>query len=203
MRRTESESTDINEIHGVLDQAEVGSLGIVVADNYPRVIPVNFVRLNENNAVSFHCAMEGEKWEALQGEPKVTFSVYLPFSIIPSYWMTNNHGCGATHFFKSVQVNGVAQILSGRSAKAQALQALMEKYQPEGRYQTIRADDPMYKKPIEKTGIVLIKPERVACKIKFGQNLPVHTREKLVGLLKERGRPIDILTAEEIRQRLG
>jgi hypothetical protein len=38
--------------------------------------------------------------------------------------------------------------------------------------------------------------------MKFGQNLPEHTRLKLIELLNERGRPIDLATAEEIRKRL-
>lgn len=202
MRRKELASEDTQEIHDILDEAEVGSLGVVAADGYPRVIPLNFVRVTAGSAVAFHCAQEGEKWAALEGEPKVTFNANIPYSVIPSYWLSNNQGCGATHFFKSVQINGVAKILSDRDAKADALQKLMEKYQPEGKYKTITADDPMYKKPLEGTGVLVVNPDRISCKIKFGQNLPGHTREKLINYLKERGEPIDLLTAEEIRKRL-
>lgn len=201
MRRAEFSSTAWPEIHEVLDQAEIGSLGIIVADGSPRVIPVNFARVSMDGMIGFHCAMEGEKWEAFQSEPFVTFSAIIPHAIIPSYWTTNTHASGATHYFKSVQINGQLKVVTQPTEKAYILQALMEKYQPEGQYLPVAAEEPMYVKSLKETGVIEIRPERVTAKMKFGQNLPEHTRLKLIELLNERGRPIDLATAEEIRKR--
>ena len=166
------------------------------------MIPVDFVRINDDNLISFHCAQAGEKWVALQFNPKITFSAYLPHAVIPSYWITDDNGCNASQYYKSVQIDGRVKIITDPVDKAAHLQALMEKYQPEGKYKPVTADDPLHSRSVIKTGVVAVVPESVSCKIKFGQHLPAETREKVVKGLEQRGEPIDLLTAEEIRKSL-
>ncbi len=203
MRRNELSNSNQSVINQILDRTEVGSIGVVTADGYPRVIPINFVRLDEAGTIGIHCAKDGAKWVAFQSEPKVTFSVYIAYSLIPSYWLSGKQGCGATHYFKSVQINGQATVPADAEIKAHMLQSLMEKFQPEGGYTKITTTERMYIKPIEETGVMIIKPERVSCKIKFGQGMPDHSHKKLITKLEERGEPIDLETAEEIRALLS
>ncbi len=200
MRRPETHCTDEVEILKVLMEADVGSLGIMTADGYPRVIPVDFVA--EGTTVYFHGAMKGEKSELLAQSPKVTFSVYIPFSVIPSYWMAEENALGATHFYKSVQINGSAVVVDDIKEKAHALQILMEKYQPEGRFKTVTAEEELYEVVLRKTLIVRIAPELVTAKFKFGQSFTEKTLKELVSQLERRAEGTDLATAAEIRRGL-
>ena len=92
---------------------------------------------------------------------------------------------GATHYFKAVQIDGVIRNITDSNEKARVLQLLMEKYQPEGQFKPLTADDPMYAKPISKTGIFAVDPERVTARLKFGQNYPEPTRRDLIAKLTQ------------------
>jgi len=81
----------------------IGQLGVVDEMDYPRIIPVNFTEFDGN--IFFHGAQEGEKYNLYLKKPKVTFSVYKPYSYIPSYYMSEQ-ACTATIFFKSVHIRG-------------------------------------------------------------------------------------------------
>jgi nitroimidazol reductase NimA-like FMN-containing flavoprotein (pyridoxamine 5'-phosphate oxidase superfamily) len=196
MRRSDLAGTDPSEIARLAQTCEVGFLGINDPDGFPRVIPLNFVLIEEY--IYFHGATEGEKFEALKTNPKVTFSYIEPYSLIPSHWLAKDYACPATIFFKSVYMRGVGSIVSDPHEKAIALQALMEKHQPEGRFRTIRSDDPMYTKAIAEVGIFRISPERVTTKFKLGQNESEKHRRHLIDRLRERGTELDIKTAAEI-----
>ena len=200
VRRPETVTTEQAEIEGILMNAEVGSLGIVTEEGSPRVVPVNYV--SEGSTVYFHGAMKGEKYEALRREPRVTFSVYIPLSVIPSYWLAEENALGATHFFKSVQIDGRAQLVEDAGEKARALQSLMEKYQPEGKFKQVTVDEPLYQAVLGKTLIVMIEPDRVSARLKLGQNYTETTRRRLIKLLDERAEGPDIETAAEMRRTL-
>ena len=101
-----SDADDKQTIQEILDAAEVGYLGVLTPDGFPRVVPFNFVRVGE--ILYVHGANEGEKYESLKVSDKVTFHANIPLSVIPSYWISVKSAGGATQFFKSVQINGRA-----------------------------------------------------------------------------------------------
>jgi hypothetical protein len=87
--------------------------------------------------------------------------------------------------------------------KARALQALMVKMQPEGRHVPIDHTLPMYRGALQKVGVFRVINEGWTGKAKFGQNEPARLRRIFVGKLRERGAPVDLLTAGEIEKSLG
>src|SRR4030043_2386185 len=94
-----------NEIFtDIMKEAPVGHLGLVDASGYPRVVPLNFVFVRES--IYFHGGKHGEKYHLLSCSPKVTFSVDVPYALIPSYWVNADRGCSITQFFKSVLIRG-------------------------------------------------------------------------------------------------
>jgi nitroimidazol reductase NimA-like FMN-containing flavoprotein (pyridoxamine 5'-phosphate oxidase superfamily) len=95
---------------------------------------MNFVRI-ENN-IYFHGARSGEKIEG-QGK-SASFSAYKSLSIIPSYWSDEKSACPAIALFQSVIVKGQFEQVDSLEVKAMALQKLMEKLQPEGKYLSFR-----------------------------------------------------------------
>ena len=54
-----------------------------------------------------------------------------------------------------MQVRGTVTAVEDADEKAAALQALMQKYQPEGGHQPIRADDPLYRKAV--SGVLVLR----------------------------------------------
>jgi nitroimidazol reductase NimA-like FMN-containing flavoprotein (pyridoxamine 5'-phosphate oxidase superfamily) len=196
MRRNERSVDDPAVFREIMRRAEVGYLALTLNDGYPRIVPLDFVLLQDR--VYFHGAREGEKFDVLSTSPAVSFSAVIPYATVPSYVFAEGYACPATHYFKSALVSGRGAIVGDFAEKAAALQALMEKYQPEGRYRPIRADDPFYSKHIERTAVFRIDAERVSVKVNLGESLQPGVRARLVAFLRERGRPVDLETAEEV-----
>ena len=198
MRRNEFSNFDIEEYLDLMNIEQVGQLGVVDKNDYPRIIPVNFVLYNEN--IYFHGAMEGEKYLLLKEDPKVTFSVYQPYSYIPSYFISNI-ACQATIFFKSAHIRGQGSIIDNFDEKIKVVIALMEKHQPEKNYTDIDLSNPKYLHYMETTAIFCIKPEEITVKQKFGQNLGDNVISHLIDYLEERNTAIDKETINEIKKR--
>ncbi len=180
----------------IVSEAEVGYLGIMTEDGYPRVVPVNFVSIDR--VIYFHGAVEGEKYDLLKQSPKVTFSVDIPLSIIPSYWLSDKNAGGATHLFKSILIKGRGRIVNDDNARCFALQKLMEKYQPEGKFLPITSDEKEYDKVLSITAVFRIDADEVTIKVKLPIDKPEKFKHALIENLRQRGTVIDLKTADDI-----
>lgn len=188
------------EIDRLLAEEGHGFLGITTPDGWPSVVPVNFVHLD--GRIYFHGASEGEKMASLDADPRVTFTVVRDLSVVPSYYRDSRFACPATQYYQSVMIRGRARFVETAEEKARALQALMEKLQPEGGYEPITAAAPNYLKSLRMTAVTAIEIERITGKFKLGQNLPRRLRTSVADRLEQRGCPIDGATAELIRRDL-
>jgi len=182
-------------------RSQVGYLGITTPDGYPRTVPVNFVSIGDR--IYFHGTADGEKHVALADGQKVTFCIAVPYSMIPSYWRSPDYACPASQYFESVLVRGRGAIVADRNEKAAALQALMEKHQPEGGFRQIDPADPLYAKAIEEVAIFRVDPDRIDIRTKFGDHLSPEIRRRIIGKLKERNLGSDGATAHEMERRLN
>ncbi len=190
------EITDPSMIHAILDQAEYGTLA--VSDGVtPYAAPVNFVRIGED--IYFHGAMSNRKMKALRDNPQVSFSVVESYAIIASFFSsTEGSACPATHFFKSVSINGRASLVESREEKAAMFAALMEKLQQEGGYKPFT--DEGYDKVLKVTAVVKITPESTRAKFKFGQHLDEQRFAMIVEHLEQRGTEKDLETVALMRE---
>ena len=194
--------SDTNHIfRQIADATNIGHLGIVTPDGYPRVVPVNFATIDDR--IYFHGANHGEKYDAFAAGQKVTFSIDIPLAMIPSYWRDDAQACRANQFFKSVLVRGRGAIVEDFEEKAAALQALMEKHQPEGGFRKISTSDLLYVKSVAGVGIYRIDSESVTVRAELGQNLSDATRKLVIDKLRERDRGHDAETAREMEQQLN
>jgi hypothetical protein len=91
-------------------------------------------------------------------------------------------------------------LVSGIDEKANALQKLMEKYQPGGRYTPISGDLSLYKKALEEVGVFVIKSDEITVKIKFAQNENDTVREAIIDLLSKRDTDLDRSTIAEMHK---
>ncbi|HPF71643.1 MAG TPA: pyridoxamine 5'-phosphate oxidase family protein [Candidatus Krumholzibacteria bacterium] len=203
MRRRELASDDPALFTEVAARAEVGYLVIVTAEGWPRAVGLNFCAVD--GRIYFHGALAGEKHAAcaLPGGARAGFTMTVPYSMIPSYWSAPGYACPATHFFKSVEIKGRCGLVDDPAEKARALQALMDKYQPEGGFDPIDPAEPRYAKALQGVGVYRLEAESWTGKAKFGQNEPAKLRRRFIEELRRRAGPMDRETADEIERGLG
>ena len=198
LRRAELASQDDAVFREVCGEVLVGYLGLVLPDGMPRSVALNFATLGHD--VVFHGALAGEKYELIQARPAAGFTVVKEYAYIPSNWSAPDYACPATQFFKSIEIKGRCEPIDDLQEKADALNALMVKHQPEGNYATITPDIPRYRKALEHVGVFAVRCASWTGKVKFGQNEPEKLRRIFVAKLRERGRPMDDETAREIEK---
>ena len=185
------EITDKTIIKEVLDNAQYGTLAIC-SNNKPYSLPINFVE--REGAFYFHGSSKGRKIDILKQNQWASFSVVEDYSLIQSYFSsTDGLACPATHFFKSVIVDGQISFVDSYKEKVAALSALMEKLQEEGKYKPLEQD--IYKKSINATTVYRLTPDTIKAKFKFGQHLSRERFEMIIDHLKKRGSQKDWLNS--------
>jgi len=140
--------------------------------------------------LAFHGSLKGEKGQAIGEEAACSAEEMI--AEIPSHFSGGDLACSATSFYRSALATGRLVELTGRDEKAQVLQALMEKHQPEGDHVPIDAGEPRYERSIEGVQIFGLRIEQISGKAKLGQNRSPETLAKLLCRLWERGRPEDL-----------
>ena len=192
--KSQFEIKDKSIINDILNKAEYGTLALC-CDNKPYSVPINFVKIEAN--IYFHGGKKGKKMEFIKNNTLASFSVVEPYSMIQSYFSsTENLACPATHFFKSIIIDGDIQIVDKYDEKVLALESLMKKLQPEGKYKPL--NDEVYKKVVDITEVFKLIPTELKGKIKLGQNLPKERFDMIVDHLEQRGSDIDKLTVRDM-----
>ena len=183
-------------IQSILDQASYGTLALC-QDNTPYCVPINFVPYESE--IYFHGSTKGKKMDIIQANSKASFSAVEEYSVIPSYFRSDkNDACPATHLYQSVFIEGEIVLVEDYDQKVQALEALMQKYQPEGQY--IPLSHAMYEKIINITQIFKLKPKTTTGKFKLGQNFNKAQYERVKEHLQKRGTKKDLQTLKLIEE---
>ncbi|MBI3890548.1 MAG: GNAT family N-acetyltransferase [Candidatus Wallbacteria bacterium] len=196
LRRKEYAETRPEVRDDILDRVRWGTLGLVDAEGWPLVRPMNFARVGES--VYFHGARKGEKAERAGGP--ASFVAAEPLAWIPSHWRHPEMACPATTYYRSVMVRGPLRLVEDLSEKASALQKMMEKYQPGGGHAAIAAGDPRYRGPLEAIQVTSLSLAEATTKVKVGQNLEPAARRRVFDALLARAEPGDYETACRMAQ---
>jgi nitroimidazol reductase NimA-like FMN-containing flavoprotein (pyridoxamine 5'-phosphate oxidase superfamily)/ribosomal protein S18 acetylase RimI-like enzyme len=150
-----------------------------------------------DDGIYFHGARAGEKARCM-GRPAVVSAEQL-VAHLPSWMIDPLHACGASTLYRSVQVHGTLLAVEEPGPKARALEVLVRRWQPEGRYAPIDAADASYRGELAGTLVFRVTLERVDGKDKLCQNRrPEETLRILAGLW-ERGGSGDVEAIEAIR----
>ena len=200
MRRKEFEVLDRSRMEEVLISAEIGTLGFNGPDGWPRLTALNFAY---DGRVLWHGAVAGERFESLKQDPRASFFAVSVQTYLPSHFLAEDNAAGSSVAFKSVAVRGRCQVIEDPAEKCAILNLLMEKYQPEGRYRRLSPEDEMYKKVLRATAVFALVPETMTGKFKLAQQKSEEERRAIAVKLRERGKPSDLLIAEELMKTLG
>jgi hypothetical protein len=100
----------------LLERGEYGILSTCDPDGQPYGIPLSYCL--GNNAIYFHCAVEGHKLKAIAADSRVSFCVVGKTEVLPDQFATR---------YESVIVSGRAKEVIGEE-KQLALEGLLAKY---------------------------------------------------------------------------
>ncbi len=163
-----------------LNKEHVGRIASMDRDGFPQIIPMNFVFVND--AIYMHSHTRGEKIENIKRDPKVGFEIDRELEFLPSYFSSPTDASQADTLYISVVIKGYGTIVSENDEKSMALNALMEKYQPEGGYEKITSDMPV----VDEVAIIKVVPQTMRGKYKIGQHLDKNARKNLAQKIFER-----------------
>ena len=163
-----------------LNSQETGRICSIDKEGYPQIIPMNFVY--RNGSVYMHSHIKGEKLENIARNSKVGFEVDQSLEFLPSYFTHPTDASQADTLYISVVIKGAGSIVTDRNEKTYALNALMEKYQPEGGYEPITPQ----MKVVDEVAIIKVIPTTIRGKYKVGQHLDKRSRIALAKRILER-----------------
>ncbi len=178
VKKYEIQSKD--KIIEFLNTQPAGRIASIDKNGYPQVIPMNFVYYK--GAVYMHSHPFGEKLDNIRGNPRVGFEVDQHICFMPSHYFHPTDTSQADTLYISVIIKGRAEIVHDKEVKAHALNALMEKYQKEGRYEALKADMPS----VHEVAIIRVVPSDMRGKYKVGQHWARPYRLKIARNILER-----------------
>ena len=166
-----------------LDREHVGRIATIDPGGYPQVIPMNFAF--SGGSVYMHSHTRGEKLDNIRADPRSGFEVDRELEFLPSYFSSPTDASQADTLYVSVVIKGRAHIVEDQGEKSAALNALMRKYQPEGRYRPLRPGMGV----LDHVAVIKVVPEDMRGKYKIGQHLSRPDREDLARKILSRDSP--------------
>ena len=163
-----------------LNEEDTGRISSIDEHGFPQIIPMNFVFLNDS--VYMHSHIRGEKIENIKRNSKVVFEVDRNLEFLPSYFSDPEDASLADTLYISVVIKGEALLVENNEEKVLALNGLMKKYQPEGRYKPMDKDMDV----LDATAVIKIIPKEMNGKYKIGQNMSKEEKIDLANKIKDR-----------------
>ena len=163
-----------------LNEQDTGRICSIDKDGYPQIIPMNFVYTND--VIYMHSHTKGEKIENIKRNTKVGFEVDKSLEFLPSYFTDPVDASQADTLYISIVIKGIGALVSDRNEKTLALNALMKKYQPEGKYASIKPDMAV----VDEVAIIKVIPATMRGKYKIGQHWDKKTRLEIAQKILER-----------------
>ena len=170
------EIKSLSNMINFLDEERVGRVASIDEQGYPQIIPMNFVYVknlidtqsdNKNiGAVYMHSHPIGEKIENIKRNSKVGFEVDSYVCFLPSYYFHPTDASQADTLYISVVIKGNAAIVQDPDEKANALNALMKKYQKEGGYESLSSN----MGSVREVTVLKVVPDQIHGKYKIGQH---------------------------------
>ena len=156
-----------------LSEESTGRISSIDKEGFPQIIPMNFVFLD--NSVYMHSHIRGEKIENIKRNSKVGFEVDRNLEFLPSYFSDPDDASLADTLYISVVIKGEAILVEDKKEKVLALNGLMKKYQPEGRYTPMIEDMDV----LDATAVIKVTPKEMNGKYKIGQNMSKDEKTEL------------------------
>lgn len=168
------------KIREFLAEEHVGRIASIDEDGFPQIIPMNFAFVYDT--VYMHSFVRGEKLDNIKRNQKVGFEVDRELEFLPSYFSHPTDASQADTLYISVVIKGTAVFVDNDEEKILALNGLMEKYQPEGKYEPLKNNDLV----LDEVAVIKIIPESIKGKYKIGQHMNSDSRMILAKKILEK-----------------
>jgi predicted FMN-binding regulatory protein PaiB len=155
------------------------------------------------SAIEIHLVRTDEQTVDLRTQPRCLFEVDEALGTIPSYWVDPDNAIYATAYHRTVIFDCLARVSEDVAVIAAQQMRLMARYQPEGRFRPVTAEDPMYKGALHHICAVTLTVERTRVKFKTAQNRPPDSRRAIIAELRKRNRPNDPRAAAALEDTLS
>lgn len=119
MRRSVKELSKVEAVE-LFETLSYGTLALLGDIGYPYSLPISFVY--SDNKIYFHGSKEGQKYEAIEKNDKISLSVVEKDEVQPEKFTT---------YFKSAIAFGKVRRLTEESEIQKAMELLLLKYSPE------------------------------------------------------------------------
>jgi len=168
------------KIREFLEKEHVGRIASIDEDGFPQIIPMNFAFVNDT--IYMHSYPKGEKLDNISINSKVGFEVDRELEFLPSYFSHPTDASQADTLYISVVIKGNASFVTDDAEKTMALNSLMKKYQPEGKYEPLKDNDLV----LDEVTVIKIISESIRGKYKIGQNINSDSRKILAQKILEK-----------------
>lgn len=132
--------------------------------------------------IYMHSHHKGEKIENLLRNQKIGFEVDKEICFLPSHYFHPSDASFADTLYTSIVIKGKAVIVTDNNEKALAMNKMMQKYQPEGKYAILTSES----KSIIYLTVIRIDVERIEGKFKIGQEWTSSFRKEIANKIIER-----------------
>ena len=156
MRRKDREIKEEQTIRGLLVRSQVGRMATINRKGFPVIKPVNFLYWDDK--IYVHSSTRGEKIMDIRRGSPICFEVDDPIG----YVGTHGPACQVSYYYRSVLIKGKAALLTRRDRKLEAIERMMQKYQPEGGYKGISDEI------LKKTAVIEISIQEITGKENMG-----------------------------------
>jgi uncharacterized protein len=177
--------------------ADMGRLLTVGPEDFPHIGLYPFVYLE--STIEMHVNRKDEQLADLRMDPKCLFEIDEVLGTIPSYWVHPEDAVMATAYHRTVIFECAAVISEDASVLAAQQARIMARYQPQGGFRPVSANDPLYSGAIAHIAALRLEIRKCRVKFKLGQNRSIDVRAKIVEELRKRGRLMDERAADALQ----
>lgn len=176
---------------------QLGRLVSVSADGQPHIGLYPFVFLGDR--VEMHLHRNDEQLADLRAHPRCAFEVDEVLGSIPSHWVHASNAMFATAYHRTVIFECEAAVSDDPDVQAAQQQRLMQHYQPDGGHTPVSTEHAMYRGAFKEIRALTLTVRARKVKWKLGQNRKPEQLLKVIGELRQRGRPTDAAAADALQ----
>jgi predicted FMN-binding regulatory protein PaiB len=166
------------------------------AVGHPHIGLYPFLFLGETIEIHLHRA--DEQLVDLLTNRLCTFEVDETLGTIPSNWVHASNAMFATAYYRAVIFECQAAVSHDPEVLAAQQRRLMARYQPEG-HTGVSTEHAMYRAAFKHIAALTLTVRGRKVKWKLAQNRTRAERERIIGELRQRGRPTDASAADALQ----
>jgi predicted FMN-binding regulatory protein PaiB len=178
-------------------ESELGRLVTVSSGGAPHLGLYPFVYGGDYIEIHLHRA--DEQLADLGVANRCLFEVDEVLGTVPSYWVHAESAVAATAYHRTVLFECEAAISLDADVLAAQQTRLLARYQPEGGFRDVSANDALYRTAIGHIAAVRLEIKALRVKFKLAQNRSLEMRERVVRELRARGRRGDERAADALQ----